>query len=331
MDPAKGKGFEEIPYYQPDKPEKKKAKLSTDEQQQSNDLGTSSAGISTNTNNNASGSSMKNSEALMQQEAMRSKITSQLETTSIDSKPPSPAVVKQIEIINNLMTEGILSEDRSAALKLSTTSSSDMKSDTRHQTVYPDRVSLNHVSSNQGKEVCITHRAKGGLTVVMERQSDPLANKPIDEPLLDELSERTQCSILIVLTCNKVDESNAKLHLIKPNGEEFENKDTHIYNASDGCFELKAAGSVSPKNFAYVILPETLRPYRNQLKIDDTKIKFVPLSKQALVFNAEGQVKGRVNVTCPNYQEGLKDLKEQEFFTHMVRTPTTYDLNRTNK
>ncbi|MBS4168041.1 hypothetical protein [Parachlamydia sp. AcF125] len=117
---------------------------------------------------------------------------------------PEPHLAKQIEILNNVMEQGILTKRRSAALGISIIQSAD-KNEANN-----DSLCLNYIHAAKGITTSLTHEAKGGFPVVLERTEDPLekdvqsfSTASSNPEFLQRLSERAHASILFVLPVNK--------------------------------------------------------------------------------------------------------------------------------
>jgi hypothetical protein len=262
----------------------------------------------------------------LQADQIKLQVESNLPVSEVKVPTPTPAISKQIEIINSVMKVGIITKLRAKELGIGIIQSADR--DQRPS----DSLCLNYVHSNKGYSTSLIHPAKGGIPVLLEREFDPLANSnPSDPNFSKELSERAHCSMLFILIVEKVGEYDAELNLVKANGKEAVDRDRHVPVSPNflGCMETRANGTVTPDNFLYLILPESLRPYKDALKIDPEKIKFVgSIEVENIPYNVANKTKAYVSISCPNYQEALKDLPEKEIFTHMLRGPTNQELGK---
>jgi hypothetical protein len=247
--------------------------------------------------------------------------------TTSKVKAPSPTVAKQIEIINSVMKEGILTKLRAQKLGISIIQSAD-----RNQEL-SDKLCLNYVHSDNGCGVSLVHPSKGGIPVLLERENDPLVNHSImDLNFLCELSERAHSSMLFVLLVEKVGDFDAKLNLLNADGKQAIGIDNEVMISQNlqGCMETRANGTVTPSNIAYLILPERLKPYRDKLNITDSvKLIFVKsVEIENIPYNVGNKTKAYVSIACPDFQGALESIQEGEIFTHMLRGPTNQEIGK---
>ncbi|KIC70969.1 hypothetical protein DB44_FE00200 [Candidatus Protochlamydia amoebophila] len=243
-------------------------------------------------------------------------------SSTTDSTIPA-SIEKQIETINGVMKLGILTKLRAKKLEINIVQSAD-----RNQGVQ-DQLCLNYIHAKQGRMISLTHPAKGGLPVLLEREEDFLKDKKIDDPsLLNELSERAHCSMLFVLKIEEKDSyGDAILKLIDADDNE-KTSGVFIPTNQFGCAETRANGTIHPNNISYVILPERLKPYQKQLNIDSTKLIFVSSKPMSLPYNIGNQTKAILTINSPDYFEALDELNESEMFTHMLRSKTDQELGQ---
>ncbi len=241
-------------------------------------------------------------------------------------QPILPSIQKQIDIINAVMQSGILTPLRAQELQIATIQSAD------RERYVSDRLCLNYLHSLNGRNVSITHPAKGGLPVVLERENDPFWQENIkDEKLLKELSERAHNSMLFVLKHDLATPYDAQLKLIDAQGNPARNQRVPLSTNNDGCMETRANGTITPENIDLIILPERMEPFARMLNVGTCPIRFVPsiaLGKEAgIPYNVGNLCKGYVSITVPNYQLALREIKGC-ILTHMLRGPTDADFKR---
>ena len=241
---------------------------------------------------------------------------------SIEASIILPSIKRQIDIFNSIMQHGILTKARANAIGIETINSAD------RDTSITDSLCLNYVVDDIGKLNCITHKAKGGLPVVLERENDPFGQRPIDDQeFLHELSERALNSMLFVFVVDDNRVGDPQITVIDKGNIE---KKINIY-VSDrpayGCMETRANGSILPLNISYVILPDRLKLYQKDLKIDANKLIFAKTTYiERVPYNVNNQTKGYVTISCPDYVGELQKLGSGPLFTHMLRSPTEREL-----
>lgn len=257
-------------------------------------------------------------------ESYMSQKLQKLEKTQVTIlEKPSPSVDKQIEIVNSVMKHGLITKARAQNLSLTIIQSAD------RDTYISDNLCLNYIHSTNGRQVSLTHPAKGGLPVVLEREKDPLVEVEVKDPrLLEELSNRAHCSMLFVISVNKNKKEDPVLTLTNKDGKEFQDDSTYISTNQFGCMETRTNGSVAPENITYVILPKSMEQYKELLDVPTEKLIFVPSCDIALPFNIGNKTKGMVTISCPDYLGTLNEITDPEIFTHMLRSQTDQELGK---
>ncbi|MBS4168040.1 hypothetical protein [Parachlamydia sp. AcF125] len=96
-----------------------------------------------------------------------------------------------------------------------------------------------------------------------------------------------------------------------------------------GCMETWAFGSITPDNIKYILLPQSLEPFKDSLRCGAAQLIFVSTISIKIPYNVGNTTKATPTIDCPDYQSALVQLFEEEegaLFTHMLRCPTPQEL-----
>jgi len=230
-------------------------------------------------------------------------------------------IQKKINVFNSIMEHGILTPARAEKLGFASVNSAD------HNHV-KTRVCLNYIYSDSGRNSSLISPARGGLPVVLERTKDKLG-EPKSLEGLRELSERAHSSMLFILPVTKKQEdADSAITIKNEKGEDEESMIMLPSRNKTGSAEVWATASVSSTSIGIAILPKQLEPYQSQLKNGDTILVFVGSKELDVPYNATKTI---VTINCPDYSRALMEISEDEIFTHMVRTPTSRELEEDEK
>jgi hypothetical protein len=190
-------------------------------------------------------------------------------------------------------------------------------------------VILNYISDKDGIPISLQHMSKGGLTVALERRIDPLRDKDLsNQDVLNELSERAHQTILIGISPDqsKIGDNDfgyAKLILITADGQSREDKTTFLgYSYGDGCNECSVDDSIAPSNFAFILVPERLMPFIENIQ-HPCPVYSVDSVKYEVGFYGDD-----IKISCPDYLSKLKELYVVGgLLTHVVREKTKNEIS----
>jgi len=231
-------------------------------------------------------------------------------------------ITKQIEILTNVLSYGVLTQEKAEKLGIGMTTSND-------RNPLRDVVSLNYIAAKKGVNKSLTNPANGGLTIALERPTRREGRQETmprtRSELVQELTARVQHTLLVVMPVKHNTRGDASLTVETKDGKQ-QSGAVMLSDPPTGCMETRASNSICPQNFAFILAPEYLREH-------------VPpnIARQVVFVSSKPQVlrylgTNDVELECPCYQEELEcrigeGPFENGMLTHMLRCPTLNDIN----
>jgi hypothetical protein len=264
-----------------------------------------------------------------------------------------------LHFMNGVMKYGIICKAKAAQLGISPVNSSDIISRPLNE------VEVNCIQETEGIQTAIYHKAKGALTVAVERQNDLLVKKvkmlppkdlPSDIPpellyflqqqkiptlddadALKEIEERAHHCIFLMGLQEKMILKNNEGQLLESNSEILKTfqHNCELSSYGDKCAEVPIRSNIVIESFFYVAISDRFEMYKDYIfQPSGIKLIFVSaISKEIkYAFHPEeggGVLTTNLSLTVPDFESALTDIvsqhKGKKIITHVSKGKCGYD------
>lgn len=260
-----------------------------------------------------------------------------------------------VELINNILTNGVLSHAKAAELKIGIVTGADVITNEKQDNPN-DIVHVNLIIQGKNIENALYQGLRGGISVALERKNDNLPRKPapiseesqkeinkeknerfrkmmiatlnkntvLTQKAIETLSERAHRTILVITDLDGAKEGFISLGEKTPNDKNIEELN-HYADLEKVCEsrEHELFGSLDPAYIKAIIVPERLQNH-----ITSDKVYFTSTIEHMAEYYKESEGSESVFIKCPNYGRKIEELlvkgdlgssAKSLFVMHMVK------------